>query len=99
MSAIIKNFPGVEFIDQSAHEQPQADVIELLETYLERAESGELQALALVGICSDTALVTEYAPGSGCTRHSLVTGLASMQHKIIRDLDDDFEEDEKTSGT
>lgn len=86
MSAEIKTFPGVEFIDQSAHEQPQADVIELLERLLEQAETGELQAIAVVTVMSDSVVACDYSTGNGPHMHTLVAGAVELQYILTREL-------------
>lgn len=87
-------FPGVEFIDQGPNEQPQKDVIEVLETWLEKAETGELQSVAITGSLPDTSVLLDYATGTGPTRQALVSGCAELQQRILGVLIADGEEDE-----
>lgn len=88
MSAVIIPFPGCEFPDQTANEQPQPDLIELLEHWLELAESGELQAVACAGVLSNTTILTVFTPGTGPNRHTLIAGTADLQHRMLREVVD-----------
>jgi len=45
--------------------QPQSDVIQMARNLLERAESGEAQALAIVFVSPDRGCSTAFALGSG----------------------------------
>jgi len=86
MSGSVKLFPGVEFIDQGADEQPNEDIIELLERMLERAEAGELQAVGVVAVLANNINLHEYSLGNGPHRHTLIAGVAELQFGMLYDL-------------
>jgi hypothetical protein len=89
-------FPGTEFIDQGPNEQPQDEVIRVLEEMIERAESGELQAVAVAGILSDGTSISDYSVGNGPHTHNLLAAVTRLEHKIVKETDaPDDEEDEE----
>lgn len=97
MAAEVISFPGCEFHDQGPAEQPQAPVIALLEEWLERAESGELQAVALAGVLNDSVVLTDFHPGTGPHRHHLVAGAVDLEHRMVREIVGDVDADEDPS--
>lgn len=94
MPAEIIPFPGCEFPDQGVNEQPQPKIIALLEQWLELAENGELQAVALGGVRGDAVVLTDWDPGTGPNRHHLVAAAADLQHRMIQEIKDDIDADE-----
>jgi hypothetical protein len=98
MPAEIKTFPGVEFVDQGPNEQPQQEVIELIERLLELAESGELQALAVVGVLSDGTNLTDYSTGNGPYRHMMIAAVTELQFRMLQDIHAPEENDDEKTG-
>lgn len=59
-------------------EQPQFEVIELLESYLARAKSGELQGVAIAGALADGHTTEAYELGGGPYGHVLMASITYL---------------------
>lgn len=62
---------------------PNETVIEMLETMLERAKAGEVQAIALATVEHDDATGTSFCYENHFAR--LIGAVAMLQHRIIID--------------
>jgi hypothetical protein len=68
---------------------PNAEIIKILEEWLDRAKSGELAAVAIAGARSDGGQTTEFNSGtnSHLTLNSAIATLAFRYGKKIHDGD------------
>ena len=86
MSDKVVDFPGNGVSSQpDPHRIPQPEVIELLEGYLARARSGDLQAVAVAGALWDgrTSIAYECPPGTGAT-HLLAAAVGYLGQDYFR---------------
>jgi predicted esterase YcpF (UPF0227 family) len=58
-------------------------VIESLERWLELARSGELRAIALVGVRLGGTVSTEWTSSDMDHRHALVAGASYLHHRMV----------------
>jgi hypothetical protein len=93
MKAKILPFPGCEVPDQVASQQPQKEVIKLLEQLLEMAKTGELQAVAYAGVLENTQTINDYKFGSGSACYSLNSAALYLLCRITAELMGDDDED------
>lgn len=99
MAAKIHSFPGVRAPKRSVRAQPQPDVIAVLEEILEDARTGDIQAVAVVGVYVDNSLYSYSELGTGpqwntTNRYSLIAGMASLHTDMLSEIVS--EEDEET---
>jgi hypothetical protein len=71
---------------------PQSEIIELLEHYLERARSGELQAVAIAAALSNGNTTEAYEVGTGPYAHVLMASLAYLHGHYVRGQIDDADD-------
>lgn len=72
----------LEFVPPDHGASTRLDVVRTLEEFLERAKTGEITGLALV---ASTKIGTTLTIETECEDlHLLVSGLARLQHRIIR---------------
>lgn len=75
-------FPGILRPGQPANAQPQQDIIEKLESLLDRAQSGQLQALAFAGISDTGNTFDGWCGGAYVT--SLMGAIAFLEQRFAQ---------------
>lgn len=81
MTAVIKSFPGVPDITRPSGAQPQPRVIAFLQDLLDRAQRGDIQAVAATFVMPDQTVADGWRLGPNTT-HQIVAGVTYLQNRV-----------------
>lgn len=87
MTDEIVALPGVTKMDAPWDEQPQEQVIELLEEALAEARSGKIQSIGLALVCRGQRTTYRWSISVGCS-HSLFAAIGDMFFNFGRSRSD-----------
>lgn len=66
--------------------EPDKDVVELLERWLDRARRGEIVAVAVAGVAPNRDITTEWHGGAGA--NSMLAAMAYLQFRYTKAYDE-----------
>ncbi len=68
------------------HDEPDTDILALVEKIQAWAQSGELIGLAVVTVRRGSLVGTEWAQGAGGNTHLVMSGASTLAHRLVHAL-------------
>lgn len=80
----LHTLPGITIEPRGDDPRPSAVVVEELETLLERARHGDIQAFAMTYVRPGSRVCTKWVPAEGVSSHLLVAGASFLQWELCQ---------------